>query len=74
MKARTFSDRHLREGSKSLGRNGLDDIRICKCCYRDALACRRIFMLMMNLNHIAKLIENDVEIRVHVDALLATAR
>jgi cell division transport system permease protein len=67
MKARTFG-RHLREGSKSLGRNGWMTFASASAVTVTLLLVGVFFMLMMNLNHIAKLIENDVEIRVHVDA------
>ncbi|TYR80107.1 ABC transporter permease [Priestia megaterium] len=67
MKARTFG-RHLREGSKSLSRNGWMTFASASAVTVTLLLVGVFLMLMLNLNHVAKLIENDVEIRLHIDA------
>lgn len=66
MKARTFG-RHLREGAKSLSRNGWMTFASASAVTVTLLLVGVFLTLMLNLNHVAKLIENDVEIRVHVD-------
>ncbi|MGM9929078.1 MAG: permease-like cell division protein FtsX [Bacillus sp. (in: firmicutes)] len=60
--------RHFRESFKSLGRNGWMTFASISAVTVTLLLVGVFFVLMMNLNHIAKNIENDVEIRVHIDA------
>src|SRR6476646_5787013 len=66
MKARTFR-RHVRESFKSLGRNGWMTFASVSAVTITLLLVGVFFVIMMNLNHMANNIENDVEIRVHID-------
>lgn len=66
MKARTFQ-RHLRESLKSLGRNGWMMFASASAVTITLLLVGVFFVIMMNMNKIASDIENDVEIRVHID-------
>lgn len=67
MKARTFR-RHVRESFKSLGRNGWMTFASVSAVTITLLLVGVFFIIMMNLNQVAKGIEEDVEIRVHIDA------
>ena len=66
MKARTIK-RHVRENFKSLGRNGWMTFASVSAVTITLLLVGVFFVIMMNLNHMASNIENDVEIRVHID-------
>jgi cell division transport system permease protein len=66
MKARTFR-RHVRESFKSLGRNGWMTFASVSAVTVTLLLVGIFFVIMMNLNKVATTIEEDVEIRVHVD-------
>ena len=66
MKARTIR-RHVRETFKSLGRNGWMTFASVSAVTITLLLVGVFFVIMMNLNHMANNIENDVEIRVHID-------
>lgn len=66
MKARTFR-RHVRESFKSLGRNGWMTFASIGAVMITLLLVGVFFVIMMNLNQVAKGIEEDVEIRVHID-------
>ncbi|WP_053360580.1 permease-like cell division protein FtsX [Bacillus sp. FJAT-27251] len=66
MKARTFR-RHFRESFKSLGRNGWMTLASISSVTVTLLLVGVFFVIMMNLNSVATSIEEDVEIRVHID-------
>ena len=66
MKARTFR-RHVRESFKSIGRNGWMTFASVSAVTVTLLLVGVFFVIMMNLNKVASTIEEDVEIRVHVD-------
>jgi cell division transport system permease protein len=66
MKARTMQ-RHFRESLKSLGRNGWMMFASASAVTITLLLVGVFFVIMMNMNKIASDIENDVEIRIHVD-------
>lgn len=70
MKLRTLS-RHLREGTKNLGRNGWMTFASVSAVTVMLFVVGVFLLLIMNMNHIASTIEQDVEIRVYID-LLAT--
>lgn len=71
MKASTFR-RHVRESFKSLGRNGWMMFASVSAVTITLLLVGVFFVIMMNLNNVATNIEEDVEIRVHID-VAATA-
>src|SRR6478672_1358376 len=66
MKSRTFR-RHVRESFKSLGRNGWMMFASVSAVTITLLLVGVFFVIMMNLNNVATSIEEDVEIRVHID-------
>ncbi|WP_110112507.1 permease-like cell division protein FtsX [Bacillus sp. CGMCC 1.16541] len=66
MKARTLG-RHFREGTKSLGRNGWMTFASVSAVTVTLLLVGVFLVLMLNLNHFATVIEEDVEVRVHID-------
>jgi cell division transport system permease protein len=66
MKARTLG-RHLREGVKSLGRNGWMTFASVSAVTITLLLVGVFLILMLNLNNFASSVEDDVEIRVHID-------
>ncbi|MFC3886556.1 permease-like cell division protein FtsX [Bacillus songklensis] len=66
MKARTVG-RHLREGVKSLGRNGWMTFASVSAVTITLLLVGVFLILMLNLNNFASSVEDDVEIRVHID-------
>lgn len=66
MKARTFR-RHMRESSKNLTRNGWMTFASVSAVTVTLLLVGVFFVIMMNLNKMATTIEEDVEIRVHID-------
>lgn len=71
MKVRTIR-RHTRESLKNLVRNGWMTFASISAVTVTLILVGVFFVIMMNLNEIATSIENDVEIRVHID-LAATA-
>jgi cell division transport system permease protein len=66
MKARTFR-RHVRESLKNLGRNGWMMFASVSAVTITLILVGVFFVIMMNLNKVATTIEEDVEIRVHID-------
>ncbi|MCM3585171.1 permease-like cell division protein FtsX [Mesobacillus maritimus] len=66
MKARTFR-RHVKESFKSLGRNSWMTVASVSSVTVTLLLVGVFFVIMMNLNSVATSIEEDVEIRVHID-------
>jgi cell division transport system permease protein len=59
--------RHVRESMKSLGRNGWMTFASISAVTVTLLLVGVFLVVMFNMNHFAKKIENDVEIRVHID-------
>lgn len=66
MKARTLR-RHFRESFKSLARNGWMTFASVSAVTVTLILVGVFVTIMMNLNQIATNIEEDVEIRVHID-------
>ncbi len=66
MKIRTFG-RHLKESFKSLRRNGWMTFASVSAVTVTLMLVGVFFAIMMNMNKLATDIENDVEIRVHID-------
>ncbi|PLR82562.1 cell division protein FtsX [Bacillus canaveralius] len=66
MKARTLR-RHVRESFKSLGRNGWMTFASVSAVTVTLILVGVFFVIMMNLNKVATTIEENVEIRVHID-------
>ncbi|MBD8004645.1 permease-like cell division protein FtsX [Bacillus norwichensis] len=66
MKARTFR-RHLSESFKSLRRNGWMTFASASAVTVTLLLVGVFFVIMLNMNKFATDIENDVEIRTHVE-------
>ncbi len=66
MKARTFL-RHLRESFKSLRRNGWMTFASASAVTVTLLLVGVFLIIMMNMNKFATDIENDVEIRTHIE-------
>lgn len=66
MKLNTLQ-RHFRESGKSLLRNGWMTFASVSAVTVTLLLVGVFLVIMMNLNHIATNVENDVEIRVHID-------
>jgi len=66
MKAKTLS-RHLREGVKNLSRNGWMTFASVSAVTVTLLLVGVFLTAIMNMNHFATKVEQDVEIRVHVD-------
>ncbi|WP_223701320.1 permease-like cell division protein FtsX [Sutcliffiella deserti] len=66
MKPRTLW-RHYKESWKSLARNGWMTFASVSAVTVTLLLVGVFLVLMMNLNNVAKEIEDDVEIRVHID-------
>lgn len=60
--------RHFRESFKSLGRNSWMTFASVSAVTVTLLLVGVFFVLMMNINNVASNVENDVEIRVHLDA------
>ena len=69
MKASTFV-RHIRESLKSLGRNGWMTFASVSAVTVTLLLVGVFGIIMMNLNKLAEDLENDVEIRVHIDIIM----
>ncbi|AST06173.1 cell division protein [Anoxybacillus flavithermus NBRC 109594] len=59
--------RHFRESFKSLGRNGWMTFASISAVTVTLLLVGVFLVIMLNIQHITKQIERDVEIRVHVD-------
>jgi cell division transport system permease protein len=70
MKANTFL-RHLREGTKSLMRNGWMTFASVSAVTITLLLVGVFLAVIMNMNHFATKVEKDVEIRVHIDPAAA---
>lgn len=68
MKGRTLS-RHIRESFKSLGRNSWMTFASISAVTVTLLLVGVFTIIMLNLNNVAKDLENDVEIRVLVDII-----
>lgn len=66
MKARTLT-RHVKESMKSLGRNGWMTFASVSAVTVTLILVGVFFVIMMNLNKVATTVEEDVEIRVHID-------
>ncbi len=66
MKVRTLG-RHARESLKSIGRNGWMTFASVSAVTVTLILVGVFFVIMMNLNKVAQTIEQDVEIRVHID-------
>jgi cell division transport system permease protein len=66
MKVRTLG-RHARESLKSIGRNGWMTFASVSAVTVTLILVGVFFVIMMNLNKVAQSIEQDVEIRVHID-------
>ncbi len=66
MKLRTIR-RHIKESLKSIARNGWMTFASVSAVTVTLLLVGVFFVIMMNLNEVATSIEEDVEIRVHID-------
>lgn len=66
MKARTVG-RHIKEGSKNIFRNGWMTFASVSAVTVTLLVVGAFLLLIMNLNHFADSLEDDVEIRVFVE-------
>lgn len=66
MKLRTLG-RHARESVKSISRNGWMTFASVSAVTVTLILVGVFFAIMMNLNKVAQTIEEDVEIRVHID-------
>lgn len=66
MKIRTVG-RHARESLKSIKRNGWMTFASVSAVTVTLILVGVFFAIMMNLNRVAQTIEQDVEIRVHID-------
>ena len=66
MKVRTIV-RHGHESFKSIGRNGWMTFASVSAVTVTLILVGVFFVIMMNLNRVAQTIEEDVEIRVHID-------
>ncbi|MGG1559674.1 permease-like cell division protein FtsX [Geobacillus thermoleovorans] len=66
MTLHTFK-RHVRESMKSLGRNGWMTFASASAVTVTLLLVGVFFVVMFNINYFAKKVENDVEIRVHIE-------
>ncbi len=71
MKLRTLG-RHVREGSKNLGRNGWMTFASISAVAVMLFVVGAFLLLIMNVNNLASIIEDDVEVRVYIE-LTATA-
>jgi cell division transport system permease protein len=65
--------RHMRESVKSLGRNGWMTFASISAVTVTLLLVGVFLVIMFNMNHFAQKVEDDVEIRVHID-LTATEK
>ncbi|MBU8881216.1 permease-like cell division protein FtsX [Bacillus sp. FJAT-29790] len=66
MKARTLR-RHFKESLKSLARNGWMTFASASAVTVTLILVGVFFVIMMNLNKVATTLEEEVEIRVHID-------
>jgi cell division transport system permease protein len=66
MKIRTLG-RHATESFKSIGRNGWMTFASVSAVTVTLILVGVFFVIMMNLNKVAETIEEDVQIRVHID-------
>jgi cell division transport system permease protein len=66
MKVRTIG-RHARESLKNIGRNGWMTFASVSAVTVTLILVGVFFVIMMNLNKVAQTIEDDVQIRVHID-------
>jgi cell division transport system permease protein len=66
MKIRTIG-RHARESLKSISRNGWMTFASVSAVTVTLILVGVFFVIMMNLNKVAETIEEDVQIRVHID-------
>jgi cell division transport system permease protein len=66
MKLRTLG-RHVREGTKNLGRNGWMTFASISAVAVMLLVVGVFLLLIMNVNNVASTIEDDVEIKVYVE-------
>ena len=66
MKIRTIG-RHARESLKSIARNGWMTFASVSAVTVTLILVGVFFVIMMNLNKVAQTIEEDVQIRVHID-------
>lgn len=66
MKIRTIG-RHARESLKSISRNGWMTFASVSAVTVTLILVGVFFVIMMNLNRVAETIEEDVQIRVHID-------
>jgi cell division transport system permease protein len=66
MKIRTLG-RHATESFKSIGRNGWMTFASVSAVTVTLILVGVFFVIMMNLNKVAQTIEEDVQIRVHID-------
>lgn len=66
MRARTFG-RHVKEGGKNIVRNGWMTFASVSAVTVTLLVVGAFLLLIMNLNHFANSLEEDVEVRVFVD-------
>lgn len=66
MKINTLK-RHVREGVKNLGRNGWMTFASVSAVTIMLLVVGIFLLIILNMNHLASTIENDVEIRVYID-------
>ncbi|MGX6445272.1 permease-like cell division protein FtsX [Neobacillus sp. K501] len=66
MKIRTLG-RHARESLKSITRNGWMTFASVSAVTVTLILVGVFFVIMMNLNRVAETIEEDVQIRVHID-------
>lgn len=66
--------RHLREGTKSIARNGWMTFASVSAVTVTLLLVGIFLVIMMNLNNFATTVEKDVEIRVHVDLVANDAQ
>src|SRR3954470_24233227 len=66
MNFRTFL-RHIKESFKSIGRNGWMTFASVSAVTVTLILVGVFFVIMMNLNKVAETIEEDVQIRVHID-------
>src|SRR4051795_3607893 len=66
MKIRTIG-RHARDSFKNISRNGWMTFASVSAVTVTLILVGVFFVIMMNLNRVAQTIEEDVEIRVHID-------
>lgn len=66
MKGRTLS-RHFREGFRNIGRNGWMTFASVSAVTVTLLLVGVFLVVMLNLNHFAKSVENDVEINAYIE-------